>query len=120
MGKIMVLGLGLVLAGCTTMQLGDRSDLFTDKGLPNERYMVGGGFEIDFDAPCDGTAYLVDVSVGRYIKTEYLDFEESFYFPDYVVEQLLEDGEVAKVIDLRLYFIPAENAADADGRFVEK
>jgi hypothetical protein len=107
--KIMMLGLGLMLAGCTTMQKGTSDDLFTDKGLPNERYLVGGGFEIDFDAPCAGTAYLIDVSIGRYMKTEQLDANEPFSFPEYYVDEMMESEGGAGTHDYRLYFISSDN-----------
>lgn len=106
MKTIMMLGLGAMLAGCTTMQKDSISGVFTTQGLPDERYLVGGGFEIDFDAPCAGTAYLVDVSVGRYMKTEQLEENDSFSFPEYYVDEMIESEGGTGAHDYRLYFIP--------------
>ncbi len=104
-----VVGLMVVAAGCTTLD-GTQNEPFTRTGLPKAQYLVGGGFEIDFAAPSNGVAHLIDVSSGRYVKTEYLDEDEDFEMP-YVVEVWV-DTDQSTAVDLRLYFIPDETIPD--------
>jgi hypothetical protein len=62
------------LAGCGTTR-----PLQAD-GLPGEEYLVGGGLMIDWEAPQDGTAYLVEKETGKIIETRSLKQGESYSF----------------------------------------
>ena len=62
------------LAGC-----GTTGQLEAD-GLPGEEYLVGGGLMIDWEAPEDGTAYLVEKETGKIIETRSLKEGDSYTF----------------------------------------
>jgi hypothetical protein len=64
----------LMIAGCQTTR-----PLQAD-GLPGEEYLVGGGLMIDWEAPEDGTAYLVEKETGRIIETRSLKQDDSYSF----------------------------------------
>lgn len=71
---VAVVGLMLVAAGCSTMGPLRGGD------LPRGAKVVGGGFQIDWEAPTAGTAYLVEETSGKIITTESLDEDETFEF----------------------------------------
>lgn len=104
---ILGIGLMLIIAGCTTVtESGGNGDRFSTDGLPHEQYLVGGGLEIQYCAPCDGTAILIDYSLKRYIATGHLSQGEVFEW-DYDTNPIV----LATPINLRLYFIP-DNPVD--------
>lgn len=45
---------------------------FRDNGLPAKRYLVGGGFDIEWVAPKAGTAHLVEETTGRIVQSKFL------------------------------------------------
>ena len=49
-------------------------------GLPDEQYLVGGGLMIDWKAPTEGTAYLVEKNTGKIIETRSLGAGDSYSF----------------------------------------
>ena len=55
-------------------------DLGQADGLPGEEYLVGGGLMIDWEAPEDGTAYLVEKETGKIIETRSLKRGDSYSF----------------------------------------
>lgn len=64
----------LVFAGCRTtrhLQAG---------GMPGDEYLVGGGLMIEWEAPTDGTAYLVEKETGKIIETRSLAEGETYSF----------------------------------------
>lgn len=102
-GVLVVIG-ALFIAGCATT--GAKSDiLFEDK------YIVGGGFEIEYQAPEPGRAILVDRTSGRMLMTESLQkagrFESTTDLSDPEISQILSSLgiDLAKA-ELVLYFIP--------------
>lgn len=101
----LVAGLLTVGAGCSTLGSSHRAD------LPANVKVVGGGFEIIWQAPQGGTAYVVEKTSGKILKTETLSEDEWF---EYEVDQ--EDGgavfKMTTGVDLAnarivLYFQPA-------------
>lgn len=110
MGRVVtaavVVGLLTVAVGCRTMGL-QRGD------LPRGAEVVGGGFQIDWEAPTAGTVYLVEKTTGKIVETKSLDKDESYDF-----EMSLDDEGVAETFKsafgisvkdakLVLYFKPA-------------
>ena len=61
------------LAGCSSLT--SSSCDFNSKGLPNQKYFVGGGLDIQWRAPQPGTAYLVEEKTGRIVITKSIDTE---------------------------------------------
>ena len=100
----------VLLAGCQTELVSDNGGNFNSKGLPSSKYFVGGGLEIVWDAPEDGTAYLVEETTSKFIMTKSLEEDEKFDFspgsvgPDEA--KSVFGVEMAK-LKFSLYFIPA-------------
>ena len=95
----------VVLAGCgTTRQL-------EAGGLPGEEYLVGGGLMIEWEAPADGTAYLVEKETGKIIETRSLKEGDSYGFSVSSGAQAQEFEEVLGIdfsqARFLLYFKPA-------------
>ena len=95
----------LSLSGCgTTRQL--QAD-----GLPGEEYLVGGGLMIDWEAPADGTAYLVEKETGKIIETRSLKEGDSYGFSVSSGTQAKEFEDVLGIdfsqARFLLYFKPA-------------
>ena len=109
LGQIVVTLAALASLGCTT-----------PKGLPSGAQLVGGGLQIDYEAPTDGTVILVEKVTGRMVATESLSSGSDFTFgPNSGVwaELLLtlfgvpsSDGELTLQIPtnsvFQLYFVP--------------
>ena len=108
--------LALSIWGCSSIgKLSAAKSPLGPDGLPRDEYLVGGGFQIDWVAPADGTAYLVmsGAEVNKLIQTEYLKEAEKFDFSMSVsspeeIEQI-EKVLGAKMSEVRfsLYFVPS-------------
>ena len=101
----------IMLSGCSS-QICDNSKRVGGY-LLQQQYLVGGGLEIDWEAPCDGTAVLVEETSKKIIKTETLEQEDTFEFDldDLDDEKMLDLYEKAMGIKFSearfsLYFIP--------------
>ena len=94
------LGIGVLVMTC----LGG----CTSSSLPNPQFRVGGGFDIDYDAPSPGTAIWADAATGRVLETKSLDrgerFETSMDPADENVRQVF-GGDVSKARPV-LFFVP--------------
>jgi hypothetical protein len=98
-----VVGLGMIVAGCNTVSQAP--------GLPRGVQAVGGGLQIYWKAPSDGTVYLVEQASRKIIETKSLDAGEIYEF-----DIDAEDAEVFEKVTglnltparLALYFKPAE------------
>jgi len=67
--------LGLMwLGGCSS------PPTFRSDFLPDDGYVVGGGVMIEWEAPEDGTAYLVEKQTGKIIETRSLKEGGSYSF----------------------------------------
>jgi hypothetical protein len=90
--------------GCASSQ----KTSFGFNGLPQEQYRVGGGFDIEYNAPADGTFYLVDQSSGKFVITKDATEGDTFEFS---IDSGDMDEAKAFGIDLEksklvLYFVP--------------
>ena len=95
---------GTLWSGC---QSGSNT-AFGFGGLPKEQYRVGGGFDIEYTAPVDGTFYLVDQNSGKFVITEAVTEGDTF---DFSIDPTNLDEAMAYGIDIRnskliLYFVP--------------
>jgi hypothetical protein len=83
------ISLGIALFGCAT------------SNLPHGASLVGGGTAIDYKAPTDGTAILVEATSGKMYATKYLPEGEDFRFEvDNSAQPVLTNA------NFRLYFVP--------------
>lgn len=103
-GALALLALSL-LGGCAS------SRPLQANGLPGEEYLVGGGVMIEWEAPTDGTVYLVEKQTSKIIETRSLKEGESYSFSVGSGAQA-EDFETVLGIDFSearflLYFKPA-------------
>ena len=111
LGLIAVTVAILATLGCTT-----------PKGLPSGAQLVGGGLQIDYEAPTDGTVILVEKVTGRMVATESLSSGSDFTFSPSSgnwAELMLTlfgvpsaDGELTLQIPtnsvFQLYFVPTK------------
>ena len=93
------LGLGLVLAGCAT------------GGLPSNARVVGGGPQIEWNAPVAGTAILKEMTSGKILVTKSLDEQDKFEFTldlanTEAIKALLGTNGLVQA-RFQLYFAPA-------------
>jgi hypothetical protein len=95
----------LLLGGCST------SRSLQSDGLPGEEYLVGGGMMINWVAPTDGTAYLVEKTSDKIVETRSMKRGETFDFSIGSTGQATEFEKVfgVKLSEARLllYFEPA-------------
>jgi hypothetical protein len=107
--RVLVIGtvllLALLLSGCSTSR-----SLQAD-GLPGEEYLVGGGMMINWEAPADGTAFLVEKTTGKIVETRSMKRGDTYDFSVGSAGQALEFEKVFGVklseARLMLYFEPA-------------
>lgn len=92
------------IAGCTS------NSQFRTNGLPAQKYLVGGGFQIEWTAPTNGTAHLVEENTARIVQSQYLEKGGEFE-----VSIDLAPGEFVDIFGISkgdakfsLYFIPSE------------
>lgn len=101
-----VLAMILFMAtGCSVFQ--ENNGITTRGGLPDARWQVGGGLNIDYTAPEDGTAYLVDLSSKRYLVMESVMEGSSFTFWPSSDEELRLAGIDPAKTKIAFYFVPA-------------
>lgn len=96
-----------LLAGCRT------TPTLQADGLPGEQYLVGGGVMIDWEAPADGTAYLVEKTSGKIVETRSLTKGDSFSFS---IDSGSHASEFERVLGIKfsearllLYFQPTSD-----------
>ena len=98
----------LCLAGCSSLSTSSECP-FTKNGIPHSRYLVGGGFSIEYIAPANGTAYWVEETTGKILQTKSLNAGDKAEFsgsdPDSVKQALGIDFKDTK---FTLYFVPIE------------
>jgi hypothetical protein len=102
----------MLLIGCASFDAVGSGD-FNSKGLPNQRYLVGGGLDIQWRTPEAGTAYLVEEKTGKIVMTKTLGTGEEFEFefsPDSVEPEETEAifGIEMSELKFSLYFIPTD------------
>jgi len=100
MGRVVTVGIvGLMaVAGCSTTGSLGRGD------LPTGVQVVGGGFMINWDAPTNGTAYLVETMSGKIVETRSVEEGDTYDF-----EMSLDDEDVVKAFE-NAFGVPMEKA----------
>ncbi len=95
----------LPLIGCRT------SGSLQSDGLPAEEYLVGGGMVINWQAPAEGTAYLVEKASGKIVETRSMKRGDTY---DFSIASTGQAAEFEKVMGVKLsearlmlYFEPA-------------
>jgi len=95
----------LLLVGCRT------SGSLQSDGLPAEEYLVGGGMVINWQAPAEGTAYLVEKASGKIVETRSMKRGDTY---DFSIASTGQAAEFEKVMGVKLsearlllYFEPA-------------
>lgn len=105
------------ILGCASAHSGP----FDSKGLPREKYFVGGGIMINWTAPQDGTAYVVMSAAGesKIIRTQYIPEAGEFDF-SISVDAGQERADLEKVLGAKLseatfslYFVPSPKEKSA-------
>jgi hypothetical protein len=110
MKKIIYVCVILSLIGLSGCQTNSKMDVING-GLPKQQYLVGGGFTIEYTAPCDGIAYVVEKNSNKIAQTKSLEKGERF-----MQQAATLDEENSKrlynqsVSELRfqLYFVPSD------------
>lgn len=108
--RLLFVGIGLLsallLGGCRT-----GGSLQSD-GLPAEEYLVGGGMVINWQAPAEGTAYLVEKASGKIVETRSMKRGDTY---DFSIASTGQAAEFEKVMGVKLsearlllYFEPAD------------
>ncbi|MCK4628888.1 MAG: hypothetical protein KAT56_07780, partial [Sedimentisphaerales bacterium] len=105
----LLLALSLSAAGCYGGPSFNKA--FNSNGIPKHQYLVGGGFEIEYVAPANGTAYWVEESTQKILETKSLNSGDKAEFGGGAmdpaqVKQLL--GIDLKDVKFMLYFVPVE------------
>ena len=98
-------------AGCMSMRPYSGKD-FDSKGLPNQKYLVGGGLQIEWVAPEAGTAYLVEETTGKIVMTKSMQPGDKFEFnPGQADPKEAKEifGVEMSELKFSLFFVPANN-----------
>lgn len=102
----------LFAAGCGLYPIHSTDSDFLSSGIPAARYQVGGGFEIDFTAPADGTVYVVDQASKRILAMESLEEGDSFSFNFFNAGEEYSALGLVPSAKISLYFVPVLTQPD--------
>ena len=97
----------MLLAGCAI-----RRNAVTSQGLPADKYLIGGGFKVEWTAPTDGTFIVGEKTTGKILVTESATEGEGVEFSlgddeDFAtLEKML--GVPVKQARLQAYWIPGK------------
>jgi hypothetical protein len=117
MEMVLALWVALGLAGCTVSSQTDRQ--FTQRGIPAKEFLVGGGFQINYTAPAEGTVYWVEETTAKILETRSVTDDENVEFKMDVEADEFKQSigvEMAKA-KMSLYFIPRRERVE--GGFTE-
>jgi hypothetical protein len=97
----------VTLGGCCYPQPGPMQST----GIPQFKYLVGGGFQLKYTAPVDGTVHVADSISDTMLMTESLNAGETFSQSLDPTVQNTKEGFKALGLDLsnvrlKLYFVP--------------
>jgi hypothetical protein len=111
MGKVTLLVLAVsavvLVSGCSVME----TSAFRSDGIPQQKYLVGGGWDVSFSAPCAGTVYLVEANYGKFIETKSVDEGDTYRQTiDPGESRLKEIGVEPAYAKFQLYFVPVPQA----------
>ena len=103
--SLLLLGFVTILVGCNSNTSGG---LNSKTGLPQQKYLVGGGLMIDYQASCEGTAFLVEKTSARIIKTQSMFKGTNFDGPGSISDEDSQKyfGMPISKLKLELYFVP--------------
>jgi len=92
------------LGGCSSVS----RPIIMGSGIPEDKYLVGGGWEINYTAPADGTVCLVERSSYKLLETTTVEegdtYEKSI---DPHADELEALGISPKTAKFQLFFVPA-------------
>ncbi|HPD48249.1 MAG TPA: hypothetical protein P5279_01555 [Anaerohalosphaeraceae bacterium] len=82
---------------------------FTKCGIPERQFLVGGGFEVRYVAPADGTVFWVEERTRRIVVTRTVQKGEEVRLGERPAWRDLEDtlGMYVRRMKLSLYFVPS-------------
>ena len=96
----------LCAAGCGLYPIHSTDSGVMSGGIPAARYQVGGGFEIDYTAPADGTVYVVDQTSKRILTMESLEEGDNFSFSFFAYGDEYSALGLVPSAKIALYFVP--------------
>jgi len=99
-----VLGALIMFAGsCTSTKV------FTDSGIPKPRFQVGGGWQVTYKAPSDGTLYYVEETTAKILETRSMEAGQEVELGGSAPEPATAEeilGIPTKEANMKLYFVP--------------
>ena len=113
-GLVMLAVAGILMGGCQNFSLGRdkaRDDVFDHDGMPDSKFLVGGGYVIIYRADVEGELFLVDKASERLLATVSLQpGEEHEMIYDIRDEKLAANldalGIDPKKAEFKLFFVP--------------
>ncbi len=85
--------------------------VFTSDGLPQQKYLVGGGLIVEYYPPHDGVVYWVDEGNKRIFISQYVargdSFEESIQLDEEEIKLIFSEEDLQN-LKMGLYFVPAD------------
>lgn len=111
---LFMIAAGLFLSGCSTFNTRgaySNEEVFDYEGMPDEKYLVGGGYFISYRAMEEGELFLVDTASERLLATVSLqpgeDHQMVYDITDEKLAANLESlGIDPKKAKFKLYFVP--------------
>lgn len=106
--------MGILVTGCQSLSLGRykmRDDVFDHDGMPDDKFLVGGGYFIIYRADVEGELFLVDEASERLLATVSLqpgeDHEMIYDIRDEKLAANLDSlGMDPKQAKFKLFFVP--------------
>ena len=122
LGIVVVLS-AVILPGCGSF-VSDMGNNFNSDGLPKQKFFVGGGLQIDWIAPVDGTIYLVEENTRKILMTKSLEAGEDFELSvsdmnSDEAKKLLGVSDISK-LNFSLYFIPTKETPSGESEKDDK
>ena len=93
------------IAGCSGLSVSSNKG-FTEEGLPQKKYLIGGGFEIKYTPNEYGTAYWVDETTKKILSMVSVKPNEEIIFGENNNTFRTSYGISVENAKLSLYFIP--------------
>ncbi len=98
----------VLVCGCNSPKPILGAGVFDSRGIPQKKYLVGGGLEVDYEVPVDGTVYWVEEHSGRILISESLEegdsFQQSLPLELELIKLFGEDNAANQ--KMSLYFVP--------------
>ena len=91
----------LAITGCYT-------PTFRPNGIPHDRFQLGGGMDVSFIAPEDGTIYYVELDKRKILLSDTISKGSTFNIKPNTAKRLIEETLAIEPADtnLVLYFVP--------------